>query len=196
MNLTELQKQIDSKREIGIDLRNKLEIIYQEINDLTDLRNEKICKTHFKNGITPKSFMEMNPDHISKKWHKKISNYVEQIPSLFGSRPQYLKVNFNQNLKFEDQLNILDFIPFLKSNKDDIKYVDIFEHTCAQYGCYSLDVTDLQKIKLSKIAYHRTSIEKEFTDIKLALKFVYDNLPYTKKKCKDPNEEGADEHDY
>ncbi len=63
-------------------------------------------------------------------------------------------------------------IPVLKPLKDNNKVISIFEHTCSEYGCYSLIITPEEKYQIGLMRHHRASTETTFDDLEAALTYI------------------------
>lgn len=98
-----------------------------------------------------------------------------------------LRVAFDQNVSFEKQLGILDFVEFLKplefkhavDRRSGIKarVIGIMEETCSERGVYSI-VIEEGVWRIVKTVYGLTRTVQEFSDPRECLRYVYDNLPY------------------
>lgn len=94
-----------------------------------------------------------------------------------------LKILFRQHRSFEEQLHILQFIPFIKPITDDdddesFKSIQVFEHTLSRYGIYNIEVASDMCWRLCMTTHSQKRLIKEFSSAHECLRYVYDNHPY------------------
>ena len=94
----------------------------------------------------------------------------------------HLQVDFDQNKPFEEQLGVLEFIPYIKKIKgEEFKLVGVLEETCSFHGIYELRIYP-DHTELTVTSCGHLKIVFSNVDIKVVLKHVYDNFPYKRKK--------------
>lgn len=116
-----------------------------------------------------------------QKWFA--DNYYERgvYPSGYrvGTGQVALHVMFDQNRKFEKQLGILDFLPYIKpidgileDRYGKVKLINILAHV----GLFIV-VTDQGQALLTNTSYE----QEKFLNIEACLEYVYTNFPYVLK---------------
>lgn len=86
------------------------------------------------------------------------------------------KVTVNRNSNLDNVIKEVEYIYSLVK-RDKPLYVDIFEHTCSQYGCYHLMVSD-DKIRLRVTTYGRDRGIEEFSNWRDTLAYIQKNHYY------------------
>lgn len=142
--------------------------------ELQKLRSNKLDLS----VITPEKFMSIHwIDRYSNNVYKKLSkwfqdNYDEKGLLCCGeyeyaTGQRYLKLAFNQARPFDEQLGILEFIPYL-----DEDHVGIREKSLSQYGSWTL-----KNIKSNPILCRNRYEVAKFDNLMDALKYIYKHHP-------------------
>lgn len=97
------------------------------------------------------------------------------------------RIVFDQNRPFEDQLGVLEVVEHIKPSAEDAtiepaKYIAILEHTCSEYGVYSVRVLSDGTSELWKITYGQAEVVETRANLEGLLRYVYDNHPYLYKE--------------
>lgn len=184
----------ESKKEI--ELGKKLAVINKE--------RDKICKAYwkevksrknaefaeyFKVGFTPKtvlSFPASDVDHVNESWFKKIEDffnenykYVRHQGYSPETNQEYLTVWLYKNTPLEKQMEIKDFIPYIKPLNDGWKHVGIFEESLSEYDSYSLLIKEKEFKVVAARGYYKVPKEGiKFDTLEKAMDFIRLNLYY------------------
>lgn len=141
----------------------------------------------FEHGITIEKIMSINFMTFQGKWHKIITNwlYKNYTNIQFGgfvvqTKQLCIGTNFDQNKPFEEQIGIIDFISFIRSNEEGWKYINVFESSLSRYGIYSIELKP-NNARLVFSAGFKKDIIYEAETLMDVLKYVYDNHPYQEK---------------
>lgn len=187
-NLTVLRDHSYSKYNF---YRKKLKEAEEELSKL-------ICEDKLKE-LTPKSVMEIDSKHLTYPHpYREVEEWIHSHKGLYtcpyirklkdGRHQIGLSVKFDQNLPFEDQLSILDFIPYIEESYDDdynennlneYKTFSVFEFSLSADGIYYVRFKE-EKAYLCVIRFHTFSILKSGTMMDV-LEYIYNNHPYEKK---------------
>jgi hypothetical protein len=146
-------------------------------------------------AITLKTAMSINMhslgNGIGSKWWKVLDIYFNELTikgeileGLYreGSNPDaegqaYFDVKLDQNRPIDNQRGLFKVLPYIKSHLG-IKRFGIFEHTCSQYGSYSLRITeDHKEATVVRVTYGRPT-ETFKGSVEKAFQHIYEYLPY------------------
>lgn len=101
------------------------------------------------------------------------SGYFHDIQQI--NLKMMLRKGKNDNL--EQTISTLEkVIPLLKPLKG-VKHLDIFEHTCSENGCWSVEITEAS-YDLILYRYHRRSVEKSFDNLRSLVEYVQEHHYY------------------
>lgn len=126
---------------------------------------------------------------IYKSWHNALNNNFDYIYE-GGYNPETnqasIKLMCNQYKPLQDHLDELShfmkyIIPSFPNDKecgDKVKYLGVFEHTCSEYGVYSLYIYDDGHVELERLTYHVPTILKTFKCLADAIDYVRINHYY------------------
>lgn len=147
-------------------------LAYKKIENFTDELNVDWTPT-------AKSVMSVDfKKPIGKKSYKKLLSYLKSKNITdngydLETGQVTLSVSFDQNKPFHKQLEILEFLPYIKNDR-----IEIFDSELSQF--------ESRFILVEKNGYTVTSFYlKDYfksNDIHQALKFVYENFPYIRKE--------------
>lgn len=164
---------------------------YQDIIvGIKDLYNKKVDEQNKDLVVNVKTYMERDPNGGSYEWYKKnIIPFEESYYDkglFFGgywsdTNQRAVSVKFDQNKPFEEQLGILEFIPYIKANEKNIKKIRIFESSLSEGGAYSIEYDDSKKLaiyEIVKTSWGTNKTLETFHNLEACLKYVYDNHPY------------------
>lgn len=192
----------------------EIEALEKQINALCQKRdalNEEIRALHAKLKTMRTEALNLDLEHITPEKYMSVRNIDQYNGSVYSALQdwlqnnymsrgvyasgevgyygqRFLKLMFDQNRPFEEQLGIKDFLPYI-----DYDYLGIFDDTLSANGIYELH--DIHaKPKLTKTVYGRIRDEKQFDTFDEALKYVYDRHPYEKRKAIDFS--GFENEDY
>lgn len=172
-------------------LEEKREPLYDERDALTDkivklskqiekLRGQKE-KEQMKQPMTPLQQMEyflFEDGSVSGERYKAREKYW-QDKGLWhsGYFPETQQINLKMMLykgekdNLEQTISSLEgVLPLIKIH-NGVKRLDIFEHTCSEYGSWSVEITD-KSYDLIVHRWHRKSTEKSFTTLRDLVKYV------------------------
>lgn len=139
--------------------------------------------------ISVPMIMETDPNFDGQTLYRRIKQFVARFSKgsieISGYRTEThqraLQVAFDQNKPFEDQLQILEFVPYIKPAKpnrylstEKRKIIGVFEYTLSKNEIYYIEIAEDGQV------YFCTHIRelKEFPDLKSCLRYVYDHHPY------------------
>lgn len=106
----------------------------------------------------------------------------------------------DQNEPLEDHIaeyeKLIPFFEYADMGEDIGKaiHIDIFEHTCSEYGCYNAYVREDGTCVLMKTAYHHTSVVKEFSDYREMIEYIREHHPYRLKEDKSDHYDFVDDY--
>lgn len=189
---------------------NEAQKIFDKASKALSVRIKKESSSEldilFKDGITVESVMKVDslfsPEYDGGKYYKEVQNF---LGAFYNSGIYYggnyftsentqksqiaLKVIFDQNKPFDEQLGILEFIPYLlpvngrdyKTKLYD-KCIGVFEESLSEGGVYQIVYIEKDKIwKLIITTYGREQSLITNKDIKEVLHHVYLYHPYEPK---------------
>lgn len=144
--------------------------------------------------VTVAMVMETSARIEGQTLYRRIQNFMQEISGgclrIGGYHPdtgqRVLKVAFDQNRPFEDQLQVLDFVPYIvptetrasRRTKSGLrKVIKVFDYTLSAGACYYVEVLADNSAQFST-SY---SEKQMFPDVTACLRYVYDNHPYELK---------------
>jgi hypothetical protein len=167
---------------------------------IEEILRGRVVSNILSEPLTVKKIMSVNylaeGRHIYMKDSRRLSlwclnNYTKRGVFLSNINPingqRMPQIAMDQNQPFEDQLGILDFIPFIEKCYSDRwrmpegKVIDIFEHTCSEYMCIYLVIVATNDVQLWDTR-HRSRCLERFKSYRAALKFIYQQHPYIVKE--------------
>lgn len=181
-----------SKKEI--ELGKKLNAIDKEHKRISEsywkeVKSRKNAEfaEYFKMGFTPKtvmSFPASDIDNVNESWFKKIGDffnekykYVRHQGYSPETNQEYLTVWLYKNTSLEKQMEIKDFIPYIKPLSDGWKHVGIFEEGLSEHDTYTLLIKDKEYKIVAARGYYKVpkegimfdTLEKAMDYIRLSL---------------------------
>lgn len=188
-------ERIDERLEVLHTLKNALGEIVVFLYE----RRRKLVSASIEipDPITPEWFMsfsqwrEIGGDVYGRlaDWFDK--TYADKGLGRDGSWPGgqvVLELRLDQNKPFEDQLGLLDFWPHVRPGTTDdgdvYCYVDIMEYTLSQNNHYFMRANP-EKTEIIVTSRYRQVLCKT-GDIREAVRYVYDRLPYLKRSRQTP----------
>jgi hypothetical protein len=183
-----------SKKEI--ELGEKLTAINKEQNKIykayakeVKARKNAEFEEYFKDGFNCKtvmSFPASDVDNVDDSWYKKIEKFFNdnyKYVKHSGYNPEtnqdYLQVWLYKNTPVEKQMELKDFIPYIKPSKDGWKHVGIFDSGCSEYDTYSLHIKDNKYKIVGARGYYKVSKEGiVFDTLEKAMDYIRLNLYY------------------
>jgi len=205
--MTETEIQLKAVRKEENKARKVLDKIIKNRLKLQLKIAEEKYSSMFDGKMTIKNLMSINPheilgDNLYYKYQRQCERLCGESCSVDGlvrlHQNNYkkclpnIRIEFDQNKTFEEQLRILDFIPHLPridvSNLmvDDVKiakYISVFEHQLSEFGMWNMLIAKIEDKEVGLLLltrYGRTTEEKRGT-VKEILQHVYDCLPYKQK---------------
>lgn len=189
-------------------LEEKREPLYAERDALNDkiiklskqiekLRGQKE-QEQMKQPMTPAQEMEyflFEDGSVSGERYKAREKYWRD-KGLWNSgyHPDIQQVNLQMMLYkgVQDNLEqtirtIEEVLPLLKVH-NGVKRLDIFEHTCSENGCWSVEITDTS-YDLILHYYHRKSVNKSFDSLRALVEYVQEYHYYESSVDSDEDEE-------
>jgi hypothetical protein len=178
--------------------------VWQELEKLTDLhtkleeRRAKIdSETLFPTDedITPEKVMSLNWEEVTGALYKKVSNwfytfkYVGNSGYVPETKQPSIQLRFYADQPVEPQIaEVMQFVPHLKKftpehdkdELDNIRFLDIMEHTLSAGGSFSIYILDDDTAILTVMRYHRFSVLKKFENIEECCRYVHQHHPYEK----------------
>ena len=167
----------------------------------------------FDNGkkVNAKSIMAIDTMGESSyaQYYRSMEDYIVKQPGCWPGLNFYLyndpqnsqkeiKVMFDQDKSFNKQLGILKFIPYLKpvvsrdlKTKAADKIIGIFEAGLAENGVYNLQLHG-DEWRIVHAYYTRETVKFKDKDLKKALHYAYERLPYKGKSVREREDRDRD----
>lgn len=174
-NIQELEAQLEKSRK---EYAEKGDEIVRLVEKLRDIRSATLDL----NVITPEKYMAIkNIDQYNTAVWKRLRNWFDKnynMRGLYSSGEMIdcgqrsLSLYFEQSRPYEDQLGILDFLPYMEYN-----HIGMMTEDCSRSGVLRLHNIKSGKPELRKTVYGRERVEKTFETLDEALRYCYNNLP-------------------
>lgn len=187
MNLAEKEAELVVLNKQWEEAEQQISAIATRANALKEeINNQKLTTLIGDKPITPEIFMSLDWNLVTFKWFQVLDQWFRDNyrnkglykGTVWSETDQVaLQVMFDQNYPLDDQLGILDFLPFIKPTKKGAKLVGIFEHTCSQYASWMLEIFE-DRVELIRTRW----TDRKFKDLQEALHYVYQHHPYKLKE--------------
>lgn len=187
-NLQDIQNKINILRDYIYELSEFFGNITGNLYEIKEKVGSQISHLLLPEKLTLEWYMSIDCRKSSfylKEDREKISNWFCNTYGQKGlSEPfcyntytgqHIITIAFDQNKKFEEQLGILEFLPFIKYNKNNIKVISILETTCSANGCYEIAIDNQDQANLTCNGFDIFDQPKSLLD---TLLYVYKKYPY------------------